>query len=60
MNAFDNNSALRPWEDKDEQAVKRKEEEEEEEMLKEKRSSRGKEKPSVRELQFKRGEKRRR
>lgn len=24
MNAFDNNSALRPWEDKDEQAVKRK------------------------------------
>lgn len=41
MNAFDNNSALRPWEDKDEQAVKRKEEEEEEELLKEKRSWRG-------------------
>lgn len=40
MNASDNNSALRPWEDKDEQAVKRKEEEEEE-MLKEKRSPRG-------------------
>lgn len=38
MNVFDNNSALRPWEDKDEQAVKRKEEEEE--MLKEKRSLR--------------------
>lgn len=60
MNAFDNNSALRPWEDKDEQAVKRKEEEEEEEMLKENRSSRGEKKPSVRELQLKRGGKRRR
>lgn len=56
MNVFDNNSALRPWEDKDEQAVKRKEEEEEEvEMLKEKRSSGGG--PSVRELQFKREKK---
>lgn len=35
MNVFDNKSALRPWEDKDEHAVTRKEEEEEE-TLKEK------------------------
>lgn len=55
INAFDNNSALRPWEDKEEHAVQRTRErkEVEEETLKEKRSweRERKSRESVRELQ---------
>lgn len=56
MNAFDNNSALEPWEDEDVQAVKRKEEEEE--KLKEKRSSRREKKAECEGVALERRERR--